>query len=63
MSANSGEPDQPPDFAAYDLVLHCLPMSQIKEAKLIWVNQGNRAIYSQPSNYFKPLSALQQTAF
>ena len=26
LSANSGEPDQTPRFAASDLVLHCLPM-------------------------------------
>ena len=24
-------------FAAYDLVLHCLPMSHKKDARLIWV--------------------------
>ena len=35
--ANSGEPDQTPQFAASDLVLHCLPMSHKKEAMLIWV--------------------------
>ena len=33
---NSGEPGQTPRFAASDLVLHCLPMSNKKDAKLIW---------------------------
>ena len=28
-----------PHFAASDLVLHCLPMSYKKEARLIWVNE------------------------
>ena len=37
MLANSVEPDQTPLFAASDLVLNCLPMSQKKDARLIWV--------------------------
>ena len=32
LFANSGEPDQTPRFAASDLVLHCLPMSDKKDA-------------------------------
>ena len=39
MKANSGEPDQTPCYAASDLVLHCLPMSHKKDARLIWVNR------------------------
>ena len=35
--ANSGEPDQTPHFAASDLVLHCLPMSNNKDARVTWV--------------------------
>ena len=35
MLANSGEPDQTPQNAASDLVLHCLPMSHKKDARLI----------------------------
>ena len=35
---NSGDPDQMPHFAAFDLGLHCLPMSHKKDARLIWVN-------------------------
>ena len=31
---NSGEPDQRPHFAESDLVLHCLPMSHKKDARL-----------------------------
>ena len=34
--SNSG-PDQMPHFVASDLVLHCLPMSHKKKARLIWV--------------------------
>ena len=32
------KPDQTPPLAAPDLVLHCLPMSHKKNARLIWVN-------------------------
>ena len=35
--ANSGEPVQTPHFVASDLVLHCLPMSHKKDARLIRV--------------------------
>ena len=35
--SKSGEPDQTLRFAASDLVLHCLPMSHKKDARLIWV--------------------------
>ena len=34
----NGEPDQTPRFAAFDLVLQCLPMSRQKDARLILVN-------------------------
>ena len=34
---NSREPDQISRFTASDLVLHCLPMSHKKDARLIWV--------------------------
>ena len=29
-------PDQTPRFVSSDLVLHCLPMSHEKDARLIW---------------------------
>ena len=32
---------QAPRSAAYDLGLHCLPMSQKWDARLIWVNKIN----------------------
>ena len=35
--ANSGDPEQTPPFAASDLGLHCLPISQKKDARLILV--------------------------
>ena len=38
MEANSGDPDQTPHCAVSDIVLHCLPMSPKKDARLIWVN-------------------------
>ena len=31
--------DQTPHLVASDLVLHCLPMSDQKDASLIWVNR------------------------
>ena len=37
LFANSGEPDQTPHFAVFDLVLHCLPMSHKRDARLKWV--------------------------
>ena len=39
LFANSGEPDQTPRFVASDLVLHYLPMSHKKDARLIWVKR------------------------
>ena len=49
LFANSEEPDQTPCFAASDLVLHCLPLSHKKDARLIWVND----IYTSSSLYFE----------
>ena len=37
LSANSGEPDQMPRTAVFDLDLHHLPMSHKKDAMLIWI--------------------------
>ena len=37
MFANSGEPDQTPQNAASDLGLHCLPLSDKKDSRHIWV--------------------------
>ena len=39
MSANSVDPDQMPRSAVSDLDLHCLPRSQERDARLIWVNK------------------------
>ena len=38
LLANSEDPEQTPRSAASDLGLHCLPMSQKWDARLIWVN-------------------------
>ena len=37
LFASSREPDQTPCLAASDLVLHCLPITHKKNARLIWV--------------------------
>ena len=37
MKANSGDPDQTPHSAVSGLGLHCLPMSHIKDTRLICV--------------------------
>ena len=37
MQANSGDPDETPHSVASDLGLHCLPISNKKEARLKWV--------------------------
>ena len=34
--ANSGDPDQMPCYVAYDLGLHCLPMSNKNDTRLIY---------------------------
>ena len=39
MLANSGDPDQTPQYAASDLALHCFHMSDKKDVRLIWVNR------------------------
>ena len=44
MFANSGEPDQMPRFAVPDLVLHYLPMSHKKDARLIWVKKQDNFV-------------------
>ena len=36
LNANSVDPDQTPRSAASDLGLHCLPMSLLRDAGLIW---------------------------
>ena len=41
MLANSVDPDQTPRSVASDLGLHCLPMSQKRDAMLIWVNENH----------------------
>ena len=42
LSANSVDPDQTPRSAASDLGLYCLPVSLLWDAKLIWVDIGNK---------------------
>ena len=37
LLANSEDPDQTPRSVASDLGLHCLPLSQKWDARLIWV--------------------------
>ena len=37
MLANNEDPDQTPRPAASDLGLHCLSMSQKRDARLIWI--------------------------
>ena len=37
MQASSGDPDETPHSVASDLGLHCLPISNKKEARLKWV--------------------------
>ena len=37
--ANSEDP------AAFDLVLHCLPMSQVWNARLIWLSTSTHTVY------------------
>ena len=39
LNANSVDPDQTPHLAASDLGPHCLPMSLLWNAKLIWVDK------------------------
>ena len=51
LLANSGEPDQMPCFVASDLVLHCLPMSNKKDARLIWVNMVKQVINKHVNIY------------
>ena len=38
LNANSVDPDQTPRSSASDLGLHCLPISLLWDARLIWVN-------------------------
>ena len=36
MPANSGDPDQMPHSVVSDLGMHCLPLSNKKDARHIW---------------------------
>ena len=47
MLADSEDPDQTPRSAASDLGLHCLPVSQKWDARLIWVNSVQQRESSQ----------------
>ena len=49
------KPDQTPRFVASNLVLHCLPMSHKKTARLIWVNQTMKLFFSLASACFRDL--------
>ena len=40
MQANSGDPDQTPHSVAFDLGLHCLPISNKKDARHIKVKNA-----------------------
>ena len=46
LLANNEDPDQKPRSAVYDLGLHCLPMSQKLDARLIWLK-----IQTSPLSY------------
>ena len=37
LYANSGDPDQMPRCAAYDLGMHCLPITLLRVSRLQWV--------------------------
>ena len=37
LFANSGNPDQTPPSAAYDLGLHCLPIILLRVSQIQWV--------------------------
>ena len=37
LFANSGDPDQTPRSVAFDLGLHCLPVTLLKVSRLKWV--------------------------
>ena len=42
LLAKSGDPDQTPHFAAFDLGLHCLPVTLLWISRLQWVNASRR---------------------
>ena len=42
LQVNSGDPDHMPHYAASDLGLHCLLISQKKDVRLIWGNLFSR---------------------
>ena len=41
----TGDPDQTQRFTLSDLGMYCLPLSQKKDSRLIWVNTGPSWIY------------------
>ena len=48
LQATSGDPDQTPRTVASDLGLQQLPMSQKKDAGLIWVNYLTNCLNCSP---------------
>ena len=53
LFANSGEADQTLRFAAYDLVLHCLPIFHKRDARLICVKRIPRYLNYQRNEHFE----------
>ena len=51
INANSVNPDQTPRFAASDLVLHCLLMSHLWDARHKWVKRAD--IFATLSAFLK----------
>ena len=42
LFANSGYPDQTPQNAAFDLGLHCLPVTLLRVSRLQWVKNNKK---------------------
>ena len=61
LYATSGQPDRAPHFAASDLVLHCLSMSQKKDAMLIWVKCHNLSVSQDITHMLRYVFALDGT--
>ena len=42
LFANGGDPDQMQQNVAFDLGLHCLPITLLRVTRLQWVNENER---------------------
>ena len=52
LFVNSGDPDQTPHSAAFDLGLHCLPITLLRVSRLQWVKVLSKTVADEILIFF-----------